>query len=89
MEKKTKIVKAYVKCSICYHEISVSGFNKHLERHYDPRSRLCKFWYKEYFTRDRGVTVCALCDEEIHPEMRLSRMEYEHHLDKEHNIQKP
>lgn len=53
---------------------------KHLEKHYDPKSRLCKFGYKQYFKNDNGVTVCAICDEEIHPEMKNSRFEYETHL---------
>lgn len=81
-----KIYKTYVNCRICSRKLAESSFKKHLEKHYDPKSRLCKFWYKQYFKNDNGVTVCAICDEEIHPEMKTSRFEYETHLKQNHNI---
>ena len=84
-----KLIKAYDKCRLCQREISISGFNKHLERHFNPTSRLCNFWYKSYFKKDRGVLVCTLCDEEIHPDFKMSKMEHEEHLAKRHNITKP
>ena len=46
-----KLVKSFVKCGICKRDLSVAGFDRHLERHYEPTSRLCNFWYKEYFAK--------------------------------------
>lgn len=80
-----KKVKTYVNCKLCKKELLETSFSNHLKKHYDPKSSLCSYWYKEYFTNDRGVTVCKLCDCEIHPEYPTSKLDYEEHL-KKHNI---
>ena len=80
-----KKYQTYVKCKICSKEIFEGNFNKHLEKHFNPSSRLCNKWYKKYFHLDSNVLVCSICDEEIHPELKTSKLEYEQHLEK-HNI---
>lgn len=83
------MAKNYVKCNICKKEMLEGSFNKHLEKHFDPCSRLCNMWYKYFFIVHRGMAVCIFCDNEINPDFKASRYEYEQHLEKEHNIKKP
>lgn len=80
MSNQAKIYVEKVECKLCHKELTEASFNRHLARHFDPRSRLCSKWYKKYFTSDQGICVCIFCDKAIYPDVPTASYEYEQHL---------
>lgn len=86
------IEKTFWQCSTCGKEINITNgernFNKHLSTHNNPLARNFNQWYGEYFRRDHGICVCRLCEKDFFHEKLdpWSNLQYQDHLEKEHNI---
>lgn len=90
-----KFEETYWTCRVCGKEINVTSgeqnFTRHMSRHYDPTSRLCREWYAKYFVRvSTGVNRCIVCLGDLQHDYSdpFDRYGYVAHL-REHNIVEP